>query len=309
MIKKKNENLEVEFESRAQGDPKNQTIIILVGTGVSLNWGLIDKDLVKLGFYVITFNARDVIGGELEKVWDQDGIDWNQELNKAMSGQPFIAPYDWNDQADDVITVLDSYNIKKAHILGFSTGGTLAEVVMTRHPNRIQTAILGSSSYDFNHQPDPEYVEIMANLPAITPESKVDVYIERMQATIGRLLECSDNDIRRKIIEESARDDFNHGWLDVTGAGNARSALAFYKWMTDNLTEHYEALKKNEVPCLVIHGMNDPMVPFNQGELLASNTGNSTFLPHEYGHILGPLESQKKLLEEIKEFIYKTKNS
>ena len=59
----------------------------------------------------------------------------------------------------------------------------------------------------------------------------------------------------------------------------------------------------NEVPCLIVAGKKDPLVPYRQGELLAEHTGSSSFLSHEHGHILGPEESRGELLDRIVDFV------
>lgn len=304
------EKQKIQFESRSIGNPENPTIIIIIGTGASLNWGLIDRDLEKRGFHVITYNARDSFGNDLVKNWDLEGIDWSEELKKAMAGQPFKAPYDWNDQADDAITVLNSYNIEKANIIGASTGGTIAQIILTRHANRFNSATFIASGYTFDIQdgydsPERrEYMQAVANLPPMTSESPVETYIERQKVAMGMLMECTDNDPRFENLKIAAEDDFKKGWIDFTGMGDPRSYLACFKWLP-NIERHHEALKNNEVPSLVIHGEKDPMVPFEQGKMLAANLKNTTFKPHKFGHILGPLNEQNKMLDMISDFINK----
>jgi len=67
--------------------------------------------------------------------------------------------------------------------------------------------------------------------------------------------------------------------------------------------EHISMLQENKVPCLVVAGKRDPLVPHTQSEMLAAKTGSAVFESHEYGHILGPASSRAVLLEKIADFI------
>lgn len=57
------------------------------------------------------------------------------------------------------------------------------------------------------------------------------------------------------------------------------------------------------MPCLVVAGKSDPLIPFRDVEKLAANTGSAAFLAHENGHILGPATSNAEMLNAIADFI------
>ena len=64
-------------------------------------------------------------------------------------------PYSTEDMAEDAIALLDKLGIDRTHILGFSMGGLIAQVLATKYPNRVRSLILASTA---------------AKLPAITQQ-------------------------------------------------------------------------------------------------------------------------------------------
>eukprot|EP00438_Fugacium_kawagutii_P020701 Skav225257 [mRNA] locus=scaffold4099:14347:14616:+ [translate_table: standard] len=67
--------------------------------------------------------------------------------------------------------------------------------------------------------------------------------------------------------------------------------------------QHVAMLEANKVPCLIVAGKKDPLVPYIQSEMLAEKTGRSTVKTHDHGHILGPASSRSALLDDIADFI------
>jgi len=303
------------YETRALGNPSDPAVIVIVSTGISgLNNAMIDRGLAQRGMYVILMNGRDTAGGTLEKAFDGDlpeGTDLMLEMNKAMAGEPFIAPYDWHDMADDVVNVLDQYEIAKAHVIGFSTAGTLAQVVMTRHPKRVRSCVMCCSAYDFDFEPftgegADELVRVMQSAqPLEQGKTTRQEWVQRQIDFFGlmRELDDDDDDPRRAEMEQCAADDYENGWIDWTGMANARSALAFFKWRKEHERAHKEALHNNNVPALVVHGEKDPVVAFKNAELLAENTASASLKTHSYGHVLGPAHSENELLNFIVDFM------
>ncbi len=262
---------------------------------------------------VILMNGRDTAGGSLEEAFDgglPEGTDLIAEMNNAMAGESFVAPYDWHDMADDVVNVLDKYEIAKAHVIGFSTAGTLAQVVMTRHPERLRSCVMCCSAYDFDFEPftsegAEELVRVMQSAkPLEQGKTTQQEWVQRQIDFFGLMRELSDQDDPRRLeMEESAADDFENGWIDWTGMASARSALAFFKWRKDHEWTHKEALRNNKVPALVVHGEKDPVVAFKNAELLAEKTASSSLKTHPYGHVLGPVQSENELLDFIVDFM------
>lgn len=61
-------------------------------------------------------------------------------------------PYGIGDIADDCVALMDALGIEKAHILGFSFGGIVTMHVGVRHPDRVQSLIIGTAPVRFDEQ-------------------------------------------------------------------------------------------------------------------------------------------------------------
>jgi pimeloyl-ACP methyl ester carboxylesterase len=85
--------------------------------------------LVEAGFFVIRLDNRDV------------------GLSQATGGpEDTAADYDLADMADDVVAVLDDLGVARAHIAGMSMGGYIAQLLALRHPHRVASLGLFSTS-------------------------------------------------------------------------------------------------------------------------------------------------------------------
>lgn len=307
----------LKFDVRTYGDRTNPCVVSIVGTGASMNgMNTIVEGLAERGLYVINYNPRDVCGTEAFKqcealvsadknVMEEMGRLFTADGGVNVDGD-FYAPYNWYDMADDVAAVMDANDITKASIIGFSTGGTIAQVAMCRLTERLNCAVVCSSGYDLVPSEKPfeneRMQEAMAVSASLTPDSTREERVAKMLPMQKAMFEVSDGDPREAILRKGIEDDFDNGWVDTFGAANPFSMLAWASFAKCH-EEHKVRLKENKVPCLVVAGRADPFVPFCQSEKLVANTGQTTFEAHEHGHILGPAESNANLLTTIAEFI------
>lgn len=74
----------------------------------------------------------------------------------GYGGSPALADLSWSALAEQVVALLDRLNIKKAHIVGHSIGGMVAQMVYHLYPDRVQSLILSATSSGFGSQ-DPEF--------------------------------------------------------------------------------------------------------------------------------------------------------
>ncbi|CAJ1341668.1 unnamed protein product [Effrenium voratum] len=218
----------------------------------------------------------------------------------------FYVPYNWYDMVDDVAQVMDAQKVSKASIIGFSTGGGIAQVAMCRLQERLSSAVICSSVYDLtpseNPLENPALKENMAKVATLTPESSKEERVEMHLPFFKTLFEVSEGDPREDILRKAIVDDCEKGWVDVFGGMNPFSTLAWAGFAKTH-EEHKARLRENKVPCLVVAGKSDPLIPFRDVEKLAANTGSAAFLAHENGHILGPATSNAEMLNAIADFI------
>ena len=123
------------------GEEENPAVLMIMGLMASHKvWGdEIVNGLVDQGYRVILFDNRDT--GESENL-DRLGKP-NLYWKFAMSylGVDFSSPYTLNDMALDGIGVLDHLGIEKAHIVGASMGGMIAQTIAFEFPERTKSLV------------------------------------------------------------------------------------------------------------------------------------------------------------------------
>ena len=106
------------------GKSTDAAIVLITGAaGQGILWNkTLCKNLSKAGYFVIRFDHRDT------------GLSSGLDFNKT--------PYNLKDMADDVVAILDNFHIQKAHIVGMSMGGYIAQKLAIYYPERILTITL-----------------------------------------------------------------------------------------------------------------------------------------------------------------------
>ena len=147
------------------GDPSNPCVIFIAGiTGQLISWpDSIIQGLVNAGFYVVTFDNRDV---GLSSYYDHlDTPPLSAAIAAIKQGKMFNPPYTLNDMAQDIVILMDQLTVTKAHIVGISMGGQIAQIFAIEHPDRILslTCIATSSGDPELPPPNPEVMDFFFN--------------------------------------------------------------------------------------------------------------------------------------------------
>ncbi len=257
-------NLDICYET--QGDPRNPAILLIVGLGMQLvSWPDSFCDaLVQRGFHVIRFDNRD--SGLSTKLHHLGKPNTLMAVLKLALRMKLPAGYKLDDMAADAIGVLDALQIEKAHIVGASMGGMIAQIVAGRYPERTLslTSIMSSSGRRglpgptraarkvlFAAPPNPldrtgiiehfvHTMEVIGSPRYPTPHA---VLLDRIASSVERSLEPIAT--TRQLLAVGASDD--------------RVAL----------------LKGIRVPTLVIHGTADPLIPIACGRETAQLVPNA----------------------------------
>lgn len=105
------------------GRPDGEPLIMLMGLAVD-RWGwLRQRSMVSKQFRCIAIDNRGC----------------------GLSGKP-EGPYDVLEMADDVLAVLDAEGINSAHVMGYSLGGVLAQVLAARNSHRVRSLVLAATA-------------------------------------------------------------------------------------------------------------------------------------------------------------------
>jgi len=207
--------------------------------------------LVERGFHVIRFDNRDV--GHSTKINAPV-----PDVRRAMLGLHVDAPYLLGDMADDAVGLLDQLGIEAAHVVGASMGGMIAQEVAIKHPERVLslTSIMSTTGERRVGRPK---LRVWGVLMRRAPRQK-PAFIEhfvRVFKMIGSRGFPFDEDRVRKLAAETY--DRDH---DPAGTGRQLAAIM-------SSGDRTAALRSVRVPTTVIHGRDDPLVPFRAGRATA----------------------------------------
>jgi len=237
------------------GSADDAPVLLVMGLGVQMiAWdeefcqGLVDR-----GYYVIRFDNRDV--GESTHLHDAPPPDVLGALHRQDMSS---ASYRLEDMADDSVGLLDELGIGRAHVVGVSMGGMIAQTVAIRHPDRVAslTSIMSTPAPAIG----PPTREAMAALMQPPAESK-EVAVEnayRGWTVIGSPGDPADE---ARIRDRAAR-AYDRGY-DPMGVG--RQLLAIHA-----SGDRSAALAEVKVPTVVIHGLQDPLVGVDGGRATAA---------------------------------------
>jgi pimeloyl-ACP methyl ester carboxylesterase len=166
--------------------------------------------------------------------------------------------------AADAVSVLDAAGIARAHVYGISMGGMIAQEVALRHPERVDSLVLGATSAGgaAATPPDRETLAFLGRRATVPDEegrwaSVPYVYSERTRSSGGV-----------RIGEDFARRrDYR---FDPLGYGAQLAAAAAH--------DAVARLGDIAAPTLVVHGAEDRMVPPANGRALAARIAGSRLL-------------------------------
>jgi pimeloyl-ACP methyl ester carboxylesterase len=230
------------------------------------------QSLVRAGFQVVRFDARDV--GESTHL-DAGVPKPFPLLARRMANLPIAAPYTLSDMARDVIGLLDALGWSSAHVVGASLGGMVAQHLAIEHAARITsfTSIMSTPGAR-RFLPEPRALRALFS-PAPRTAEESGATLVKMFRVLGSPQWPLDEARMRQIgITAFERGSNPRGFLRqfaaVLASGDRRPELA-----------------RTPVPGLAIHGSRDPMFPIAAGRAVAFGIPNGTWLPIQgMGHDL-----------------------
>ncbi len=283
----------VNLWARCDGDPGQPCIILIAGANAShLMWPDEFCDLlVSKGFFVIRYDHRDT--------------------GKSSKFDFASHPYTLADLSDDVIAVLDGFQVQHAHVVGLSMGGSLAQVAILDHPERFLSATImltaaldvdfaGNISRAYTGEPEPHGL----------PLPKQEVLNQLSQRNTPS--ESREAELERRVSE----------WVMLSGALATPNPDEFRQWESRAIAhagtfqqpgnhalakpvplQRGAELSQVKVPTLVIQGGQDPLNPPPHGRHIAELIPSARLLEiPELGHSL-PSSLHQKIAESIVDHI------
>ena len=250
------ETLPIELEYDTFGDKKNPALVLIMGFGAQMvAW---DEGFAQMladrGFFVVRFDNRDV---GLSTKLDGVKVDANGVVSAALLEQPLPpVPYTLSDMAQDVVGLLDHLNIDKAHILGASMGGMIAQVFAIEHPQRT-ASLISVMSMPGEPETMQSTPEAMTALMSIPPSDRAG-FIEH--SLVYQVFQSKKHRSDAMSRERAAR-DYDRSFYPE---GSPRQMAAIYA--SGRRTEALAALK---VRTLVLHGTDDTLISPNAAKRTA----------------------------------------
>jgi len=270
--------INIEVEDSGPGDGAERPVVLLImGLGMQLvAWPpAVVQILIDAGYRVIRFDNRDI---GLSQHFDHMGtpnLIWAGLKHRL--GLKVKAPYTLHDMALDSIGVLDALGVTKAHVVGVSMGGMIAQRVTLAAPERVQslTSIMSSSGARKLPQADPKVMRVLFSRPADSSREAIVAHYVRLYKAIGSPGFPTDESELKQRIAMGVDRSFHP-------SGTMRQMVAI---AADNTRA--QELARIDKPTLVLHGQADPLVPFAHGQDTARRIPGARFAGIEgMGHDL-----------------------
>lgn len=232
----------VEICTESFGDSSGRPLVLIMGAMASMVWW--DDEfcnrLAGKGFYVVRYDNRDT--------------------GKSTCYPPGEStPYDVVDMTQDLFAVMEAYDMEAANLVGMSLGGMIAQIAGIMHPERVSSiAMIASAAWaEVPDMPpmDPALLEYHASAGALDWNDK-DAVISYL-ADGWKLL----NGSRHAFDPVQARK------LAETEVTRARHLMSMFNHaMLGGGEEFYGRISELAIPVLIIHGTEDPVLPYPHAE-------------------------------------------
>ena len=268
----------VDIAYRVYGSENNKPILLVQGLGGQLiNWPehLIDF-LIENNFRPIVFDNRDT--GLSSRFTDDRFTEGNRSKTinstylKYYLRLPINPPYTLDDMAADAIKILDKLNIDKAHLLGISMGGMIAQIIAANHSERINTFTLIASSIS---APSPlngptRDVRRLLMKRSANPYSTNEERIERSKK-IFKLIGLEGYDLDTEEFYNKSIESIERAGPDDTGFSRQIMAILGSK-------NRIKKVKSIKAKTLIIHGKEDPLIKVKNAYKTKKYIKNSNLL-------------------------------
>jgi 3-oxoadipate enol-lactonase len=258
------DGVEIAYWTLGEGEP----ILLITGLATpAASWYVLPTLLAEAGYQVIVVDNRDC--GQSSGCEGKD--------------------YSIAEMAEDAVAVLDALEVDSTYLFGISMGGMIAQELVLNHPRRVQRLILVATNPG-RPESIPPSAELLTAMfgprPPVSPE-------EAMAQLLGKLMGRGFAENNRELLLRLAK-------IRITQGSDAAAFSRQWGAILGHST--WDRLPEIGVPTLVIHGREDPLVPFRNGEMIASRIPGAELVALDgVGHFV-PLEASAETIGAITSF-------
>lgn len=252
---------QVWYEDIPASTAQKGTVVLIMGAANdALSWPLdFIHEFTEAGYQVIRYDHRGTGLTTSEEGWDRKN------------------PYTLEDMALDPISILDTLNIESAHFVGASMGGMISQIIAIEHPERVKslTSIMSTGNIHDTLLSPPDSDILPKMISAVLKhgvlggkKGKIKLQVVHKKILMGD----ATGDIAVEPLAEAAlynleeREGFNF----ISGRHHQNAI--------ELSGSRYSALALLDIPTLIIHGEEDPVIPIAHGKKMATIIPNADSL-------------------------------
>jgi pimeloyl-ACP methyl ester carboxylesterase len=183
--------------------------------------------------------------------------------------------------ADDTVGLMDALKIGKAHVLGISLGGMVAQELVLNHPDRVEKLVLCATMCGASHS--VMNLEVVAQLQSGGGQTPA----EFIKAVTSLLFPPEFMKANPKVTEEATR---------LMLIAPTRPDMYLRQLGATISFDTYERLPTIKVPTLVMHGKKDLLIPWQNAKIIADRIPGAKLVHFEKtGHALFSVETEAAL--------------
>lgn len=257
----------IKLEVETFGDSSHPPVLLIIGMSCQLiHWhSEFCQNLADHGYYVIRFDNRDT--GLSTKMHSAGAPDIQELITSMMMGLKVTIAYGIDDMVKDTVGLLDALKIKKAHVCGMSMGGMISQSLAINYPDRIHslTSIYSTTGDPTLPPSKPEAMKAAYKRPPAEKHANIQHMVEVYRVLWGSGLPYDEGFNTMMAEQAFARSYYPEG------VERQVAAIIVQK----NRKNQLAALT---MPCLVVHGSDDPLVQLECGRDTAAAIPGAKFV-------------------------------
>jgi 3-oxoadipate enol-lactonase len=209
------------------------------------------------------------------------------QRGSGLSDKPDV-PYTIAMLADDTAALMDHVGFADAHVIGVSMGGTIAQELALRHPDKVRSVVLGCTTPGGTRA-------IRASGPAMGAYSTQEMSAEERGRALAEAAFTKGYIERHPEIVTSMIESRRQRPIDPVGFAHRMKAILTH--------DAYDRLPQIKCPTLVITGKDDALIPSENSRIIAERIAGSRLVILEpAGHCFW-LEQPDRSYQAIAEFL------